>query len=196
MTNLLAPKLTEAQLEKMARMIHAGIPEKQLAGILQIDIANLPQILESQDFCTQLAIIEQDAFDNAQLKNEGWDGIEEKAMVHVLQALEGNADPDYALKAAVMANKAQRRGGNKHINSPIEIAPNLQTVIELHPVFVGELQQTFNINERKLEELPLKDTNMLSVKGVHSLLGLDKEGETYEVEAQPLDGLDEALVTI
>ena len=67
-------------------------------------------------------------------------------------------------------------------NNPICILPNLQTVIELNANFVGHLQQAFTVSERQISEMPKKDTNMLAVKGVRSMFGLDKTVENFEVD--------------
>jgi len=167
------------KLEKMARMAHAGVSQTQIAAVVGISEGRVSQIMDSQDYVNQISAIEAENFEQMQLMNEGWDGIEERALATVFEHLQGVPDPDYALKAALVANKAVRRG--QHVNKPIQIQAGLQTVIELNANFIGELQQNFQVSERKLEELPLKTTNMLSVKGVQSMLGLAKDVQGYEV---------------
>lgn len=195
MLDLKPVKIPQDKLEKLARMAHAGVGTKQLSNIVGLTESKLEVILKSDEFNAEIAKIESEAFENLSLMNQGWDGIEEKAMSQVLNHLSNVPDPDYALKAAVVANKAQRRG-TQHQNAPIQIQPNLQTVIELNVDFVNQLQQSFSVSERQVKELPLKDTNMLSVKGVQSKLGLSKDINDYEIHREFDDDLDAALDAI
>lgn len=166
-------------LEKMARMAHAGVSQIQIASVVGLSEGRVSQIMDSQEYINQISAIEAESFEQMDLMNRGWDGIEERSLAIVFDHLQGVPDPDFALKAAVVANKAVRRG--QHVNKPIQIQAGLQTVIELNATFIGQLQQNFQVEERKIEKLPLKTTNMLSVKGVHSMLGMTKTVEGFEV---------------
>lgn len=184
----MAEQLDEKML-KLARMIEQGIPEKELANIFGTSQESLSAVLASEGYVQALAHVQSESFDKQELLNKGWDGIEEHAMSTVLGHLQGpTPDPDYALKAAALANKATRRG--KHINEPIVVQPNMQSVIQLNATYVGKLEQNFSVAERKPATLQMQETNMLSVKGVKSLLGTVVKETRKEVVIEDLDGLD------
>jgi len=179
----------DERMLKLARMVEQGVPEKELANLYGIEEAQLLEVLASTDYLSALAHIHEENFDKEDLLNKGWQGVEEFAVSTVLGHLQGpTPDPDYALRAAAVANKAIRRG--KHVNEPIIMQPNMQSVIQLNVAYVNKLEQAFNVAERPPAMLEKTQTNMLSVKGVKSLLGVSKE-ITEDVEViDDLDGID------
>lgn len=179
----------DEKMLKLARMVEQGIAEKELANIFGTSQEKLSVVLASQDYVDALAEVQTEAFDKQELLNQGWDGVEEFALSTVLGHLQGpTPDPDYALKAAALANKAIRRG--KHINEPIVVQPNMQSVIQLNATYVGKLEQHFNVAERPAAKLEKAETNMLSVKGVKSLLGTVVKESRDEIVVNDMDGID------
>lgn len=179
----------DERMLKLARMVEQGVPEKELAGIFSVSGEQLSTVLASEPYLAAVAHVQNEAFDKRQLLNNGWDGIEEFALTTVLGYLQGpTPDPDYALKAAALANKAERRG--KHVNEPIVVQPNMQSVIQLNAQYVGKLEQHFQVAERPPATIEKSETNMLSVQGVKSLLGVTKEITKEVEEIDDLDGID------
>lgn len=179
----------DERMLKLARMVDQGVPEKELANIFGASEEQIAATLASVDYANALAHVREETYDKQELLNKGWDGVEEFAVSTVLGHLQGpTPDPDYALKAAMIANKAVRKG--KHTNEPIIVQPNMQSVIQLNATYVNKLEQTFNIEKREVKTMELKQTNMLSVKGVKSLLGVTKD-VTEDVEViDDLDGIE------
>ncbi len=171
--------MTEDQLDsrmlKLARMVEQGVPEAQIASIVGLTEDSLANVTKSADFQLAQAFVVEEMFEQQELVNRGWDGVEEFAVSSVLSHLQGPApDPDYALKAAAVANKAIRHGKSRG-NRPIETVQNMQSVITLNATYVNKVQNNFQVSERVLEEMPRKQTDMLDVEGVKSMLGAEKD---------------------
>ena len=184
----MSEQLDEKML-KLARMVEQGVAEKELATIFGTTQESLSGVLASEGYVNALAHVQEESFSKQELLNNGWDGIEEFAMGTVLSHLQGpTPDPDYALRAAALANKAVRRG--KHVNDPIVVQPNMQSVIQLNANYIGKLEQTFNVAERPPARIEKAETNMLSVQGVKKLLGSGEKVVTEALVVDDLDGVD------
>lgn len=180
---------TEA-LNKMARMEHAGVPHKEIAAVFNLTEGRISQLFATPEFLIEIANVQNEDFEKTDMLNRGWDGVEEAALPHVIEHLQRPfCDEDYALKAAVMANKAQRRG--KHVNNPIQVNAARQTIITLNAQFVNHLQTAFDVKERVVEELPKKATNMMSVTGVKKVLGIKKS--TTVISMSDKDLVEDAI---
>lgn len=184
------------KLEKMAELQYAGVSQVQIATVVGLSEGRVSQIMATAEYGKQVSEVEMANYEKMEQFNRGWDGVEDLAVATVLEHMQGVPDPDFALKAAVVANKAIRRGGNG--NKPIQIQAGLQTVIELHANFVGQLQNNFNVAPRTTKDIERKSTNMLSVKGVHSMLGIAKDVEGFEVVQQDVNAteIESALVDL
>jgi len=141
-----------------------------------LDISQVNRLIESEQFKTLLALEKDSQITNALQYDDGWDYAENLALSKVIENLQSIPDPEYALKVASLANKASRRS-NVHKNNPIVPIANLQAVINLNPTFVQKLQKTFEVSERKLENLEQKTVNLLNPKGVKNLLQPKEEME-------------------
>ena len=178
----------DEKMLKLARMIEQGIPETELASILGVSAEQLSKVLESDGYKQALAQVMNVAFDKQELLNNGWDGVEEFAIANVLGHLQGpTPDPEYALRAAAYANKAIRRGKNS--NSPILVQPNMQSVINLNATYVGKLEQNFQVSQRQVQDMERKQTNMMSVNGVKSLLGVTKDITSDAIVIDDMEGI-------
>lgn len=179
----------DEKMLKLARMVEQGVAEKELAIIFNTSEASLVKVFGTQGYADALAHVSEEAFTRRDVLNRGWDGIEEHALGHVYAHLTGPVpDPDYALRAAMVANKAARRG--KHINEPIAVQPNMQSVIQLNATYVGKLEQNFHVAPRPPAAMEKAETNMLSVQGVKTLLGAGEKTVTEAVVIGDLDGID------
>ena len=150
-------------------MQEQGVSDDDLARIFGIAPEKMGEILQSEEYkqAASQAILEE--FDKQSILNKGWDGIEEYAMSTVLTTLQSpHPDPDYALKAATVANKATRRG--KHSNEPIQVNANLTSIIQLHAEYVGNLQNNFHVAPRQIDKIAKKQTNFMNVDGVKQML--------------------------
>lgn len=153
---------------RIAKMEHAGVSQDQIAQAFNLDVASLAEVQATDRYREELASIAAEAFDRVDVMDEGWDVVENLAMNKVAEHLHHAADPDYALKAAMVANKAVRR--SKHVNEAIGVQPNTQAVIHVNMQFADKLQTAFVIEHKETTELKKKDDNFLAPKAVTQLL--------------------------
>lgn len=174
---------------RVAAMKNAGMPDEQIATACGITTQVLEKVYEKDAYKEEIAKITEQAFDKYNTLNEGWDMVENLAMNAVIEHVQKMPDPDFALRAAAMANKAQRRG--RHNNTPIAAIPNSQVTIQLTANFADKMQQNFDVEERKSETIEQKDNNFLAPKKVQELLGkvvkpsLEKELDSEFGDFQP-----------
>lgn len=164
-------KLSPEKMQKLARMELGGVPRKQTAMAMGVSEGRISQLIATEEYQEQAEAIAQAKFQENELVNKGWDSVEAMGLKNVVTALQNDPDPDFALRAAVVANKASRRG-SQHQNNPIAQAAGAKAVIHLNANFVDKLQQnTFNITERKNELAEnQKDSNFLGARNVQELL--------------------------
>jgi len=167
-------------VEKIAKMVMANVPQNQIAAACGVSEGRITQLMETNEY----KFIEQEVavakFEESQMINQGWDSVEALGVKSTILALRNNPDPEFALKAAVVANKAIRRGTFN--NNPIPQSAGVRAVIHLNPVFVDKLQQNFEVSEKKMNllvEKP-KDSDFMPAADVHNLLGLGNDGEVIE----------------
>lgn len=180
------------KLEKIARMMNFGITAKELARILNVTEAELDSVLQSVEYKRVAADVESAQVEALDALNRSWDGVEDLALGQVIQHVANGADPEYALRVAMFANKAQRR--NKHTNDPIVAKPNMQTVIHLQANFVQQLGSEFEVREREVVDLPQKGTNFLPASQVKSLLGITKTVQDDTLQSKISSELANLLV--
>ena len=160
-------------IEKIAKMVMVNVPQNQIASACGVSESRISQLMSTQEYKEIEQSIAVLKFQEDELINQGWDGVEALGVKSVLVALKNNPEPDFALRAAVMANKAVRRGNFR--NQPINAqSAGVRAVIHLNPVFVDKLNQSFNISENqgeKLIEKP-KDSDFMPAADVHNLLGM------------------------
>lgn len=146
-----------------------GVPHSQVAAATGLSEVEISEVSESPDFQQVLAEKASAQHTKYATLNDGWDMMENLSMNTVLTHLQMSPDPDFALKAAVMANKAQRRGQY----NPGNVIPGqagVRAVINLSANFINQLQNNFKITQTKPSELVKKDSNFLAPKAVSSLL--------------------------
>jgi len=177
--------MEEKHLEKLAKMILVGVPQKQIASSLNLSEGRISQIIITEEYKTAESKVAAVKFQEAELINKGWDGIEARGIKRVLDEMKHNPDPEFALKASIAANKALRRGDFK--NNPIVADRGVKAVIHLNPVFVEKLQQNFEISETKNASLTgsFKDSDFMPAKSVHELLGSGEQIEQLNNVAIP-----------
>ena len=133
------------RLEKIARMVLYDVPHTQIALAVGISESRVSQILETEKFKDSMQAIATERFEQDSSINDGWDHLEATALKSVLDRMQWDSDPDFSLKAAIMANKAQRRG--QFNNRPLDGRDGVRAVINLTAQFIDQLQQnTINVN--------------------------------------------------
>lgn len=179
--------------EKLARMDNAGVAHVDIANALEVSEGHISRIFATPEYKAALATVQMESFDKIDVLNRGWDSVEDLGVARVIEVLQTPfVDEDFAMKAAIYANKALRRG--KGLNNPLQVPSDQQTVVTLHATFVNQLQESFVVEPRKVEDLVKKDTNILNVAGVKKLLNI-KSGKTV-VAASDADIVDVALAEL
>ena len=130
--------ITNDRLEKIARMVLYDVPHTQIALAVGISESRVTQILETEEFKDLMQSIASERFDQDSSINDGWDHLEAIALKNILEKIQWNGDPEFALKAAMMANKAQRRG--QFNNRPLDERDGVRAVINLTAAFIDQLQ--------------------------------------------------------
>ncbi len=146
-------------LEKIARMEAFGTPHKEIAGVMNLSEGRISQIMETVDYKKVYSELEGEINEKNQTLNDAWDKTEATALNILLKTLEWNSDPELALKAAIMANKAQRRG---NANQPLEGKLGVRAVIHLQATFIERIQANVTNNLILQKELPQKDTDVMT----------------------------------
>lgn len=164
-----AVAIKEQLLDKIARLTAMNVPTEQIAQACGITKGRVSQLTATEEFNEVLLQYYNEDFEQQDTLNRGWDAVEEEALGTVLETLQHNPDPDFALRAATMANKAQRRGGVNG-NQPINGNASASAVINLNQVFVDKLQhisvgrEAIDANAKRIDALPIKDAELLLQK--------------------------------
>lgn len=164
----------ENKFEKIANLLLLDVPETQIAAAVGLSPGRISQIKEDENFKQIYALKASEKLEEQQLMNEGWDAVESFALKTVINTLQLGTDPDYALKAAMIANKANRRGAAA--NKPIPAELGTRVVLNLTQNFVNKIQHGSDETKRVVEgySIPLnekgKHAEILSPVRVESLL--------------------------
>lgn len=181
--------LTQEKMLKLARMELHGVPRKQTSMAMGLGESRITQLMETDEYKTAAEQIAGENFAQNELINKGWDGIEALGIRRVVETLQADPDPDFALRAASIANKAARRGG--FAQNPISANVGVRAIINLNSTFVEKLQQNFEITKNKTSVLveKQKDSDFMGAQAVQELLHLRKEKDGIE----KLEGKEDLL---
>lgn len=185
----------QERLEKIAHMEMLDIPRVQIASAIGVSEGRITQICDSAPYKEVALRLITENFEQQQTMNDGWDTIEAQALAVVLDRLKYTKDADFALKAAIMSNKAHRRGSKG--NRPIDAGLSPRAVINLSAHFVQKIQQINiqnnnavsgngqNGNKKVIEH---KRVDIMSPDAVEKLLSI----ESFEQELAR-NSFDEAI---
>jgi len=129
--------LEHSKLEKIARMALFDVPDEQIA--LAVGLPDIAVIVSSDEYKAVFADLSTEYFEQNQSLNDGWNTVEALAIGQVVDVLQWSKDPEFALRAAAMANKANRRGDVAQ--QPINGQAGARAVINLTANFIQKLQQ-------------------------------------------------------
>ena len=129
--------ISRDKLEKIARMSLFDVPENQIAKAT--GIGDIAAAMDSEEFKSILAELSTEYFERNQQLNDGWNSIEALALTTVVETLTWSKDADFALRAATMANRANRRGDV--VQQPINGQAGARAVFHLTANFIHKLQQ-------------------------------------------------------
>lgn len=127
--------------EKIAGMLAAGVGELQVAEAVGLSPGRISQIKEEEGFISVMAEAQSKRAAETMELNDGWNNVEVSALRILQRNLKHNSNPDFALRAAMVANRAQRRGGSGNV--PLGAgATGGAVVINLNQQFVQQLTGT------------------------------------------------------
>ena len=194
--NLNGCEIMAKELEASTKQLYIKIANMQLMNVAATAIAEvigvtegaISQLVVKAEYLEIKQALLATRYSEQQELDEGWDGIERKAVKVVGDALAWNADPEFALRAAALANKSVRRG--KSVGN--EVLPGMvgqRVHISLSQTFINRLNHVKGddvaeegvaaappVIEHKVNAgEPIKQHNSLSAKSVKKLFGAEEE---------------------
>lgn len=88
--------------------------DQAVADMLLLSLEQVDAVKETEEYKGKYAEVANEIIQRQIDANEGWDVVEQKAIMQIIQTLEFNRDPKYALFAAKTANSAARRKPTQH----------------------------------------------------------------------------------
>lgn len=178
----------QKRIEKLARMHLQGVPVRQCAAVLGLQEPEVVELLNSELFQSVAAAIADEAAEQNALMDSNWDAVEALALGKVVTYLQNDPDPDFALKAAVVANKSVRRSHSA--NGPLQAQDaGARTIINLNATFVQKLQQNFTPRVRDYgagaiegHPRPIRDENRLQAESVRDVLGVQLQNTNRSLQ--------------
>jgi hypothetical protein len=175
---------TKDQYERVANMVAMGVSNFQVAEAMGLSEGRISQILGEDDFKVILAErYMQDQKRNSEL-NGGWDELEQTALGVLKKNMKYNMNPEFALRAAAVANKAQRRGAVG--NTPLPAQMGHRVVISLKQVFVDKLQSGLHTGAMK----NVTPTGAMLSTSENKKVNLLSPGETLDLLAGVVEEKD------
>ncbi len=156
--------LADELIERVAKLVSMNVPNRQIAAASGIHADKIAEIIKLPKVQEKIQILTVEQLEETEVVNQGWDTVESEAVGTVLEQLRAVPDPDYALRAAAVANRAQRRG---IVNETITGKTSAVAVIELSAVFIEKLQtmqigmDAINTNAKRIDSLNVQDTQHL-----------------------------------
>ena len=168
-------KTTRDLFSRIAKMEAMGVANGDIARATGLSAGRITQIQSNDEYKLILTEASADNLERNIMMNKGWDSVEEQSLAIVVENLVSVPDPDYALKAAALANKAQRRNAG---NRTLEPGRGNFAVINLNASFVEKVNRLFEEgggenggDDGRTLELPKKDSDFLPPNAVEKLLG-------------------------
>lgn len=167
------------RLIKIAEMLASGVPQVQIAEVMDLSEGRISQIKESQEFRDIYEEVGGERLQRQQQFNEDWDGIEKRGLEIIAKHLKFGSDPDYALRVAAIANRAQRRGGLANHNLQAQ-GMGERVSIQMGVNFIKHIQ---NMSISRDEQTVKVMQN--SVTGTVKKIDLAKPGEIKTLFQRP-----------
>lgn len=133
---------------QIAHMELLDTPQVHIATVVGLSESRVSQILAQEDYLKVKQVVAAKVAHDHQEINDGWQSIEKTAIHNVLTSLKYNRDADFNLKAAIAANRADRRGAQVQ---PLRAQSGMRATISMPTVVVKMIQggdNTLVINPR------------------------------------------------
>lgn len=159
------------QFEKIARFEAMGVADEETCKVLGLTGEQLGQIRGDKRYLVIYGEICEEKLEKIDTFNRGWDAVEEKALERVLMKLEYGGDPEFALKAATLANRATRRPSN---TKTLDASSSGQRAsINLNQTFIMKLNEN-GITPKTIENVKAKSQDFMGAHNVEKMLTAPK----------------------
>lgn len=205
---LLADEIT---IKKVAALAAYSMTDQMISDALMISLETVAEIKVTSDFRTAYAEKLSERANRAIDLEEGWDAIETQAIIRTMESLKFNTDPRFALQAAAIANRAQRRSPAPNRTIDASRAGNM-IVLTMAKKFVDkatgdETTQTMVLEAREgtsngsgsgPSNLPKRRADLPTPAKVAAMLKIGKASAQDTVlaeleEAVGMNGIDKSL---
>lgn len=110
------------RLDKLATYLAHGVPAGQAGAAVGYSAARVSQLLAQEDFASEVKSKVEELSARFVDTNNMYGRIEEKALKNLMEVITYDKDPDLNIRAAMLANRAVRRGNGTN-GVPILSAP-------------------------------------------------------------------------
>lgn len=180
--------IVSVNYDKLAGMVLMEVPRSDIATFFGVSESRISQIInDDEEYKLALQRATVDYHNKYQNIRDGWDGVEAFAVASLVETLAHDHDPEFALKAAAVANKATRRGGPK---SDTLLNPNTgnHVVLNLTNRIIEQIQQinvtpdrlSKAVDHEVLESGVTKIHNTANPKYIKETLGHSEDETTNE----------------
>lgn len=160
--------------EKVARFEVMGVDDIDACRILGFGQEKLKEIRDDDRYKIIYAAISQEKLEEIDTLNRGWDAVEDKALERILVKLQISSDPEYALKAALVANKAKRKPANTRVVDASNHGGRAN--ISLNNTFILKLQDK-GIEPKTIDHSNHKNQDFMGADKVEKMLTAPKNDE-------------------
>lgn len=145
--------------EQIASMVFVKVPTNEIAEVFGWPEARVLEILEHADFQNLYQNYAKNEISRQRGLASSWDKVEERALKIVSDTLTSVFDPEFALRAAAVANRASRKGLT-NTAEPLDIKGGARTSITLNINYTKQIGNNGNGNENeKVLEIEHHDIN-------------------------------------
>jgi hypothetical protein len=199
----------EIKLRRKAGVLAAfGLSDKTIADTLFLSLEQVSEVKASVEFRESCAKQTEERTQRLIDLEEGWDAVEQQGVAQVMQALQYSRDPDFALRAAAVANRAQRRApasvgrviDASNVGNVITLTVNKNYVTNITAGNAEASHAVIDAEATAKGEIPRKSSDVSSPKRLGELLQLESQKEKNakimkqaEILGISLDELDEIM---
>jgi len=127
-------------IERIAGLVVSQVSQEEIAKIFGVSQERISQLLQMPTFIKIIEAKKKELGLQYEETNNLIDGVEKLAWEKVHKHLNFGADADYALRAAMVANKANRKGGMLG-NAALSADQGGRAIITLNQTFITKLTQ-------------------------------------------------------
>jgi hypothetical protein len=145
----------------IAKNLALGVSREQLCEILGngISVEQIADLQETPEFQELYGVIAQHLLELSSEASIGWDQLEAISIRNLMKEARVNRDPDFQLRLAAVANKAQRRHNKgEQILEPGAAGTRVQ--ISLSQRFIKKLNGETEITERRVDVTQMRNPTL------------------------------------